>query len=67
MPEAVYNEKRFSEIDLLQDLQAVLTKDELNEVVTWLSCNDGNNLEDSTLSEGIIRKLKRYFKETRHG
>ena len=56
MPEAVYNEKRFSEIDLLQDLQAILTKEELNQVLNWLSG------EDTTLSESIIGKLKIYFK-----
>jgi len=55
MPEAVYHEKRFSEIDLLQDLQVILTKEELNEVLTWLSG------EDTTLSEGIVGKLKIYF------
>ena len=60
MPEAVYNEKRSSEIDLLQDLQAILTKDELNEVLTLLS---GENI---ILSESIIRKLKSYFKEARN-
>jgi hypothetical protein len=60
MPEAIYNETRFSEIDLLQDLQAILTKKELNEVLAWLSG------EDINLSENIIRKLKIYFGETRH-
>ena len=60
MPEAVYNEKRFSEIDLLQDLQAILTKEELNEVLALLSG------EEITLSESIIRKLKSYFKEARN-
>ena len=60
MPEAVYNEKRFAEIDLLQDLRAILTKEELNEVVNWLSG------EDTTLSESIVGKLRIYFEGTRH-
>ena len=60
MPEAVYNEKRFAEIDLLQDLRAILTKEELNQVLNWLSG------EDTTLSESTVGKLKSYFKETRH-
>ena len=60
MPEAVYNEKRFSEIDLLQDLQTILTKEELNQVLNWLSG------EDTTLSESIIRKLKIYFNGKQH-
>jgi len=60
MREAVYNEKRFAEIDLLQDLRAILTKEELNEVVNWLSG------EDTTLSESIVGKLRIYFEGTRH-
>ena len=55
MREAVYHEKRFSEIDLLQDLQAVLTEDELSEVLTLLSG------DDIALSESIVGKLKIYF------
>jgi len=60
MPEAVYNEKRFSEIDLLQDLRAILTKEELNQVLNWLSG------DDTTLNESIIGKLKIYFKGEQH-
>ena len=60
MPEAVYNEKRFSEIDLLQDLQAILTKEELNQVVNWLSG------DDIALSESIKGKLKIYFNGEQH-
>ena len=60
MLEAVYNENRFSEIDFLQDLQAILTKEELKEVLALLSG------EEITLSESIIRKLKSYFKEARN-
>lgn len=63
MLEAIYSENRFSEIDLLQDLQAILTKGEFNEVLALLSG------EDVTLSEATIRKLRRYMldQEKRHG
>jgi len=63
MLEAIYSENRFSEIDLLQDLQAILTKGQFNEVLALLSG------EDVTLSEATIRKLRRYMldQEKRHG